>query len=50
MNPDDADYQRLWRLVNENNAHRYTGYQPDVAADPGLRSHAALTPSRFILH
>ena len=27
VNPDDADYPRLWRLVNENNANRYAGYQ-----------------------
>lgn len=25
--PDDPDYARLWRLVNENNAHRYDAYQ-----------------------
>lgn len=25
--PDDPDYSRLWRIVNENNAHRYDGYQ-----------------------
>ena len=23
----DPDYERLWRLVNENNSHRYDGYQ-----------------------
>ena len=27
ITPDDADYPRLWRLVNENNADRYDGYQ-----------------------
>jgi deazaflavin-dependent oxidoreductase (nitroreductase family) len=27
VNPDDADYLRLWQIVNENNANRYTGYQ-----------------------
>ena len=25
--PDDADYARLWEIVNNNNANRYTGYQ-----------------------
>ncbi|KAA1247232.1 nitroreductase family deazaflavin-dependent oxidoreductase [Mycobacterium simiae] len=27
ITPDDADYVRMWRLVNANNANRYTGYQ-----------------------
>jgi deazaflavin-dependent oxidoreductase (nitroreductase family) len=27
ITPDDADYQRLWQLVNKNNANRYSGYQ-----------------------
>lgn len=25
--PDDPDYPRLWRIVNDNNAHRYDAYQ-----------------------
>lgn len=25
--PDDPDYARMWTLVNEQNAHRYDGYQ-----------------------
>ncbi|MFV1363323.1 nitroreductase family deazaflavin-dependent oxidoreductase [Mycolicibacterium elephantis] len=25
--PDDPDYPRLWRIVNENNADRYANYQ-----------------------
>ncbi|MGV0745526.1 nitroreductase family deazaflavin-dependent oxidoreductase [Mycolicibacterium sp. XJ870] len=25
--PDDPDYARLWKLVNENNSHRYESYQ-----------------------
>ncbi|BBX45770.1 F420H(2)-dependent quinone reductase [Mycobacterium cookii] len=25
--PDDPDYQRLWQIVNKNNANRYEGYQ-----------------------
>ena len=27
VGPDDSDYPRLWRIVNENNANRYSGYQ-----------------------
>ncbi|KUI30901.1 nitroreductase [Mycobacterium sp. IS-1742] len=25
--PDDPDYARLWRIVNDNNSHRYDAYQ-----------------------
>lgn len=25
--PDDPDYPRLWRIVNDNNADRYNAYQ-----------------------
>lgn len=25
--PDDADYKRLWEIVNKNNANRYENYQ-----------------------
>ncbi|MBS9535345.1 nitroreductase family deazaflavin-dependent oxidoreductase [Mycobacterium sp. M1] len=25
--PDDSDYARLWRVVNDNNANRYDAYQ-----------------------
>lgn len=27
VTPDDSDYQRMWLLVNENNADRYNAYQ-----------------------
>ncbi len=27
VGPDDADYARLWRIVNKDNSDRYTGYQ-----------------------
>jgi deazaflavin-dependent oxidoreductase (nitroreductase family) len=27
VTPGDADYARLWEIVNENNANRYIGYQ-----------------------
>ena len=29
--PDDPDYSRLWRIVNDNNANRYDGYQARTA-------------------
>jgi deazaflavin-dependent oxidoreductase (nitroreductase family) len=25
--PDDPDYERLWRVVNDNNSNQYTVYQ-----------------------
>jgi deazaflavin-dependent oxidoreductase (nitroreductase family) len=41
--PDDADYKRLWELVNANNKQRYAAYQrhtsrqiPIVVLDPGV--------------
>jgi len=27
VEPSDPDYERLWRIVNENNKDRYTAYQ-----------------------
>jgi deazaflavin-dependent oxidoreductase (nitroreductase family) len=27
IEPADPDYDRLWKIVNENNRDRYTGYQ-----------------------
>jgi deazaflavin-dependent oxidoreductase (nitroreductase family) len=27
IGPDDPDYARLWKLVNDNNANRYDAYQ-----------------------
>jgi deazaflavin-dependent oxidoreductase (nitroreductase family) len=27
VEPSDANYERLWKLVNENNRDRYTAYQ-----------------------
>lgn len=27
VTPDDPDYERLWRIVNDNNANRYAAYQ-----------------------
>jgi len=27
LDPPDPDYDRLWKLVNENNGDRYTAYQ-----------------------
>jgi deazaflavin-dependent oxidoreductase (nitroreductase family) len=27
VDPSDPDYERLWKIVNENNGDRYTAYQ-----------------------
>jgi deazaflavin-dependent oxidoreductase (nitroreductase family) len=27
ISDDDPEYSRLWKLVNDNNSHRYDGYQ-----------------------
>jgi deazaflavin-dependent oxidoreductase (nitroreductase family) len=27
VTPEDAEYARLWEIVNKNNANRYAGYQ-----------------------
>jgi deazaflavin-dependent oxidoreductase (nitroreductase family) len=42
LEPGDPDYERLWRLVNDNNHDRYDGYQsnttrpiPLVVVSPG---------------
>jgi F420H(2)-dependent quinone reductase len=42
VGPSDQSFERLWKLVNENNRDRYTGYQkntdrpiPVVAITPG---------------
>jgi deazaflavin-dependent oxidoreductase (nitroreductase family) len=40
--PDDADYQRLWQLVNNNNANRYNGYQSKTSRPIPI---FALTPN-----
>jgi deazaflavin-dependent oxidoreductase (nitroreductase family) len=39
---DDADFERLWKLVNENNSGRYDGYQAKTARPIPL---VVLTPS-----
>jgi deazaflavin-dependent oxidoreductase (nitroreductase family) len=31
VDQEDADYRRLWRLVNDNNHDRYDGYQTKTA-------------------
>jgi deazaflavin-dependent oxidoreductase (nitroreductase family) len=42
LEPGDQDYERLWRLVNDNNHDRYDGYQskttrpiPLIVVGPG---------------
>jgi deazaflavin-dependent oxidoreductase (nitroreductase family) len=48
LEPEDLDYERLWRLVNENNHDRYDGYQsktirpiPLIVLRPGGESRPA---------
>ena len=31
IEPSDPDYERLWRIVNDNNRERYTAYQQKTA-------------------
>jgi deazaflavin-dependent oxidoreductase (nitroreductase family) len=31
VEPTDSDYERLWRLVNDNNRERYTAYQQQTS-------------------
>jgi deazaflavin-dependent oxidoreductase (nitroreductase family) len=44
ITPDDADYERLWQLVNENNADRYTSYQSKTSRPIPI---FALTPRQI---
>jgi len=39
--PDDLDYARLWKLVNDNNHHVYDGYQTRTTRPIAI---IALTP------
>ena len=44
--PDDPDYRRLWRIVNDNNAGRYDGYQAKTARPiPVVRLSVVLPPA-----
>jgi deazaflavin-dependent oxidoreductase (nitroreductase family) len=31
VEPTDSDYERLWRIVNDNNRDRYTAYQQQTS-------------------
>jgi len=31
VQPSDPDYERLWKIVNENNGDRYTAYQSETS-------------------
>jgi F420H(2)-dependent quinone reductase len=31
VEPSDPDYDRLWKIVNENNGDRYTAYQKETS-------------------
>ncbi len=43
LRPDDPDYARLWKLVNDNNGDRYDGYQAGTERPIPL---VTLTPDR----
>jgi deazaflavin-dependent oxidoreductase (nitroreductase family) len=43
ITPDDADYARLWEIVNKNNANRYEGYQTRTSRPIPI---VALTPTK----
>jgi hypothetical protein len=42
IEPSDPDYERLWKLVNENNKDRYTAYQEQTSRPIPV---VAVTPS-----
>ncbi len=42
VQPGDPDYQRLWKIVNENNRNRYDGYQKQTDREIPI---VAVTPS-----
>ena len=42
VGPDDPDYDRLWKIVNENNRDRYNGYQQQTSRPIPV---VAVTPS-----
>lgn len=42
IEPSDPNYERLWKLVNENNRDRYTGYQKQTSRPIPV---VAITPS-----
>ncbi len=46
VEPADADYPRLWGLVNENNHHRYEAYQARTERPIAL---LVVTPSRPVV-
>jgi len=42
VEPSDPDYERLWKLVNENNKDRFAGYQRNTSRPIPV---VAVTPS-----
>jgi F420H(2)-dependent quinone reductase len=42
VEPSDPDYERLWKLVNENNKDRFAGYQRNTGRPIPV---VAVTPS-----
>ena len=43
LRPDDPDYGRLWKIVNDNNKNRYDAYQNQAERPIPI---VAVTPSR----
>jgi hypothetical protein len=43
VEPSDPDYERLWRIVNENNRDRYYAYQKQTSRPIPV---VAITPTR----
>lgn len=42
VEPSDPDYERLWKIVNDNNQNRYNGYQTKTTREIPI---VAVTPS-----
>lgn len=42
LEPSDPDYERLWKIVNENNRDRYSAYQTQTTRDIPV---VAITPA-----
>jgi deazaflavin-dependent oxidoreductase (nitroreductase family) len=42
--PDDPDYARLWRIVNDNNGNRYDGYQSKTSRPIPIIKLAPIAP------
>jgi deazaflavin-dependent oxidoreductase (nitroreductase family) len=45
VGPSDPDYERLWKIVNENNGDRYTAYQEATSRPIPVVAIAPSSPS-----